>query len=51
MWDGYLVLPFAGLSEPPERIAILGNAAGTTARAYGHYFPDTWSTGSRSTAS
>jgi spermidine synthase len=41
VWDGYLVLPFAGLSEPPERIAILGNAAGTTARAYGHYFPDT----------
>ncbi len=41
VWDGYLVLPFAGLGEPPERIAILGNAAGTTARAYGHYFPDT----------
>ena len=33
VWDGYLVLPFAGLSEPPERIAILGNAAGTTARS------------------
>ena len=41
VWDGYLVLPFAGLREPPERIAILGNAAGTTARAYGHYFPET----------
>ena len=41
VWDGYLVLPFAGLSDPPERIAILGNAAGTTARAYGHYFPET----------
>ncbi len=41
VWDGYLVAPFAGLSEPPERIAILGNAAGTTARAYGHYFPET----------
>ena len=41
VWDGYLVLPFAALSESPERIAILGNAAGTTARAYGHYFPDT----------
>ena len=41
VWDGYLVLPLAGLGEPPERIAILGNAAGTTARAYGHYFPDT----------
>jgi len=41
VWDGYLVLPFATLSEPPEKIAILGNAAGTTARAYGHYFPET----------
>jgi spermidine synthase len=41
VWDGYLVLPFAGLTEPAERLAILGNAAGTTARAYGHYFPDT----------
>ncbi|MEO8092524.1 MAG: fused MFS/spermidine synthase [bacterium] len=41
VWDGYLVLPFVGLREPPRRIAILGNAAGTTARAYGHYFPET----------
>jgi spermidine synthase len=41
VWDGYLVLPFAAMSEPPQRIAILGNAAGTTARAYGHYFPET----------
>jgi spermidine synthase len=41
VWDGYLVLPFAALGEQPERIAILGNAAGTTARAYGHYFPET----------
>jgi spermidine synthase len=41
VWDGYLVLPFTGLDAPPERIAILGNAAGTTARAYGHYFPET----------
>jgi spermidine synthase len=41
VWDGYLTLPFAALPEPPDRIAILGNAAGTTARAYGHYFPDT----------
>ena len=41
VWDGYLVVPFVGLHEPPERIAILGNAAGTTARAYGHYFPET----------
>ena len=41
VWDGYLALPLAGLHEPPERIAILGNAAGTTARAYGHFFPET----------
>jgi spermidine synthase len=39
IWDEYLVLPFAARSTVPERIAILGNAAGTTARAYGHYFP------------
>jgi spermidine synthase len=41
VWDGYLVAPWAVIGEPPERIAILGNAAGTTARAYGHYFPET----------
>ncbi len=41
VWDGYLVLPFTALPQPPERMAILGNAAGTTARAYGHYFPET----------
>jgi hypothetical protein len=26
---------------PPERVTILGNAAGTTARAYEEFFPDT----------
>jgi spermidine synthase len=41
VWDGYLVLPLAGLAEPPHRLAILGNAAGTTARAYERYFPRT----------
>ena len=41
VWDGYLVLPFAARVEPPGRMAILGNAAGTTARAYGKYFPAT----------
>jgi spermidine synthase len=41
VWDGYLVAPFTALSEPPRRMAILGNAAGTTARAFGHYFPET----------
>ena len=41
VWDGHLVLHFAGRSEPPRRVAILGNAAGTTARAYEELFPDT----------
>jgi spermidine synthase len=40
-WDGFLVAPRTALDQPPARLAILGNAAGTTARAYGHYFPDT----------
>jgi spermidine synthase len=40
-WDGLLVLPFLSRSEPPRRMAILGNAAGTTARAYGRFFPAT----------
>jgi spermidine synthase len=40
-WDDFLVLPSAGRSAPPRRIAILGDAAGTVARAYGHYFPST----------
>jgi spermidine synthase len=38
-WDGLVVLPFTTLTRAPERVAILGNAAGTVARAYGHYFP------------
>jgi predicted membrane-bound spermidine synthase len=47
-WDDFLVLPFAArsgppavASAPPRRIAILGDAAGTVARAYGHFFPST----------
>jgi spermidine synthase len=40
-WDGYLVLPFAARPRPPRRMAMLGNAAGTTARAYGRLFPRT----------
>ncbi len=40
-WDGHLVLPFAASRRVPERIAILGNGAGTVARAYGHFFPGT----------
>ncbi len=38
-WDGLVVLPFASLTRTPGRVAILGNAAGTAARAYGHFFP------------
>jgi spermidine synthase len=40
-WDGQLVLPFTALDRPPSRVAVLGNAAGTTDRLYGHFFPDT----------
>jgi spermidine synthase len=40
-WDQPLVLPFAGRAAPPRSIAILGSAAGTVARAYGHYYPAT----------
>ncbi len=40
-WDDFLVLPLAGGRGVPGRVAILGDAAGTVARAYGHYFPDT----------
>ena len=41
VWDGHLVLPFAGRSAQPRRVAILGNAAGTTSRAYEEFFPAT----------
>jgi len=41
VWDGHLVLPFTARSRPPRRVAILGNAAGTTSRAYERFFPDT----------
>ncbi len=40
-WDGNLYLPFAGRPRPPRRIAILGNAGGTVARTFGHFFPRT----------
>jgi spermidine synthase len=40
-WDDFLVLPLAGVRGIPRRIAILGDAAGTVARAYGHYYPST----------
>jgi spermidine synthase len=38
-WDSFLTLPFATSERPPRRVAILGNAAGTIARAYGHFWP------------
>ncbi|MBA2507059.1 MAG: fused MFS/spermidine synthase [Thermoleophilaceae bacterium] len=41
VWDGHLVLPWAVRADAPRRVAILGNAAGTTARAYEEFFPDT----------
>jgi spermidine synthase len=40
-WDGYLVLPFTALESAPRRMAILGNAGGTTSRAYERFFPRT----------
>jgi predicted membrane-bound spermidine synthase len=40
-WDAHLVDFFAGRSTTPRRVAILGNAAGTTSRAYEEFFPRT----------
>jgi spermidine synthase len=37
-WDAFLVDPLAALGRPPGRVAILGAGAGTTARAYEHFF-------------
>ena len=39
VWDAFLAIPPL-LGRPLERVAILGNAAGTTARALGVYYPD-----------
>jgi len=38
-WDAYLAVPPL-LGRPLERVAILGNAGGTTARALGVYYPE-----------
>jgi spermidine synthase len=40
-WDDFLALPLASRVGAPRRVAILGDAAGTVARAYGHYLPHT----------
>jgi spermidine synthase len=40
-WDSFLVLPFASRPQPPRSVAILGNAGGTIARSYGHFWPQT----------
>ncbi|MGI8779349.1 MAG: spermidine synthase [Solirubrobacteraceae bacterium] len=40
-WDGHLTLPFTVRDTPPEKVAMLGVAGGTVARAYAKYFPDT----------
>jgi spermidine synthase len=39
VWDAFLAVPPL-LGRPLERVAILGNAAGTTARAMGVYYPE-----------
>jgi spermidine synthase len=41
VWDAHVVLGFAAFDEPPRRVAILGNAAGTTSRAFEEFFPET----------
>ena len=38
-WDMFLTVPPL-MDRPVKRIAILGNAGGTTARAFGTYYPD-----------
>ncbi len=38
-WDMFLAVPPL-LDRPVEKVAILGNAGGTTARSFGVYYPD-----------
>jgi predicted membrane-bound spermidine synthase len=38
-WDMFLVVPPL-LDHPPERMLVIGNAGGTTARAFGELYPD-----------
>ena len=39
-WDEALVLPWSARDAQPRSLAVLGNAGGTVARAYGHFYPD-----------
>ena len=39
VWDTFLTVPLL-LDHAPRRAAILGNAGGTVARAFGVYYPD-----------
>lgn len=40
-WDEMTALTLAGAHAPPRSVAVLGDAAGTSARQLGHYFPMT----------
>lgn len=40
-WDAAFLLPLAVAGPPPASVAILGNAAGTVARLYNHFAPQT----------
>jgi len=39
VWDAFLALPVL-LDRPVKRVAVLGNAGGTIARAYAEFWPD-----------
>ena len=40
-WDGHVVLQYAARRQHARRVAILGNAAGTTSRVYEEFLPRT----------